>query len=184
MLIINCIQYALYDSKGSNMTQAKQFISYLEEWLIAAILAYLAIITPIQVFMRHVVGQSLSWSEESVRFAFIWMIMLGFSAGVRRDTHIRVLLVFDCLKGKARYVVQMLVHILFFITAAAVFYLSILNVTSFIEFPQVSPALGVPMQYVYLAAPVGFGLTMIRLIQRMILDTRSFRHAPHSPTEK
>ncbi|SBV97005.1 putative C4-dicarboxylate transport system (Permease small protein) [uncultured delta proteobacterium] len=166
------------------MKLAKEFVNYLEEWLIAVILAYLAIITALQVFMRHVVGDSLSWSEETLRFAFIWMIMLGFSAGVRRDTHIRVLLVFDRLSGRARYVVQMLVHIFFFITAAIIFYLSMLSVDSFVEFPQVSPATGISMQYVYLAAPVGFGLTMIRLAQRMVIDTRSFRRDGQRPDAK
>ena len=42
---------------------------------------------------------------------------------------------------------------------------------------QTSPALGLPMWIVYLAGPVGFALTSIRLIQQMVSTTDDIKTA-------
>ena len=52
---------------------------YLEETLLVAALAAMAVIMGIQVFSRYVLGASLSWSEELTRYIFIWAGFLSVS---------------------------------------------------------------------------------------------------------
>ena len=53
---------------------------YLEETLLVAALAAMAVIMGIQVFSRYVLGASLSWSEELTRYIFIWAGFLSVSS--------------------------------------------------------------------------------------------------------
>lgn len=57
---------------------------------------------------------------------------------------------------------------LFLLFAIAMVYFGILVVGMQISSGQVSPAMGLPMQYVYAAPVLGFTLTAIRLIQKII----------------
>ena len=42
-------------------------------------------------------------------------------------------------------------------------------------FGQKSASLGLPMAYVYAAPVVGFALTLIRLLQRIVLELRAYQ---------
>ena len=157
----------------------KLFHNY-EEYLIGIFLVAISAVAILQVIMRHIFHNSLSWSEEAMRFMFIWLVMLGFSDGVKKNTHIKVTIIYDRLHGLAKYLLGMLVHAVFFVTAGFVFIQSLQNVAAFLRFPQISPALHIPMQLVYLAGPVGFGSTLLRLVERMAGDTKGYLVSKHS----
>lgn len=63
---------------------------YFEESLMLILLAAMVCIMGLQVFMRYVMQNSLSWPEEMTRYMFIWFVFLGISYGIRNDIHIRV----------------------------------------------------------------------------------------------
>ena len=58
-------------------------------------------------------------------------------------------------------------YILFLIFAVSIVYYGIMVVGMQIASGQVSPAMGLPMQYVYVAPVVGMVLTVIRLVQKI-----------------
>lgn len=62
----------------------------LEAALMIVLLAAATIIVFLQVIMRYAFDSSLSWSEESARYLFIWLIYLGISYCAKHDRHIRV----------------------------------------------------------------------------------------------
>ena len=41
--------------------------------------------------------------------------------------------------------------------------------------PQTSPALKIPMQWVYACLPIGLGLTALRLVQNFLLRIKGYR---------
>ena len=59
-------------------------------------LSLMTFVIILQVFYRYVLGSSLSWSEESARFLFIWVVMLGASMGVKEGFHVAVTLFVFC----------------------------------------------------------------------------------------
>ena len=63
---------------------------YLEEVLLVAALAAMAVIMGIQVFSRYVLSASLSWSEELTRYIFIWAGFLSVSYCTKKCISIKI----------------------------------------------------------------------------------------------
>ena len=54
---------------------------------IALILLIVVAIT-VQVFTRYALGRPIAWVEESATYAFIWMVFVGASVGLKLGRHI------------------------------------------------------------------------------------------------
>lgn len=63
---------------------------------------------------------------------------------------------------------NMLSNIIFIVFAVVIVYYGQDIALRILELGQESPALHIPMGIVYLATPVGMGLTVIRLVQQLI----------------
>ena len=140
----------------------------LEKMICTVTLALMSAIIVAQVFFRNVLNNSLSWSEELARYLFIWTIYIGISYGVKMDKHVAVDAVYSYMpKGVKKYY-AMIAYALFLLFAVAIVYYGVTVVGMQISSGQVSPAMGLPMQYVYVAPVVGMVLTVIRLVQKII----------------
>ncbi|MCI8572906.1 MAG: TRAP transporter small permease [Oscillibacter sp.] len=140
----------------------------LEKMICTVTLALMSAIIVAQVFFRYVLNNSLSWSEELARYLFIWTIYIGISYGVKMDKHVAVDAVYSYMpKGVKKYY-AMIAYALFLLFAVAIVYYGVTVVGMQISSGQVSPAMGLPMQYVYVAPVVGMVLTVIRLVQKII----------------
>lgn len=62
----------------------------LEDWLVVLIMAALALITFANVLLRYFTDTSFAWTEEISIFLMIVLAMVGGSAAVARDQHIRI----------------------------------------------------------------------------------------------
>lgn len=151
----------------------KYFDEHFEESLVVLMMAAMSIIIGLQIFMRYVVGASLSWSEELSRYLFIWATYLGVAYGVRKDAHIRVSMVTDLMSARNAVYMRILTHILFGAFAAFVMYQGWIMVEKTFRFGQKSASLGIPMGFVYLAPLTGFAFTILRLLQAIVLDLRN-----------
>ena len=139
-----------------------------EKMICTVTLALMSAIIVAQVFFRYVLNNSLSWSEELARYLFIWTIYIGISYGVKMDKHVAVDAVYSYMpKGVKKYY-AMIAYALFLLFAVAIVYYGVTVVGMQISSGQVSPAMGLPMQYVYVAPVVGMVLTVIRLVQKII----------------
>lgn len=145
----------------------------IEKMLCVIALALMSAVIVAQVFCRYVLNSSLSWSEELARYLFIWMIYIGISYGVKLDKHICVDAVYSFAPKSIKRYYAIVSYLLFLLFAVAMVYFGILVVGMQISSGQVSPAMGVPMQYVYAAPVVGFVLTAIRLVQKVIEAIRA-----------
>ena len=56
----------------------------------ALALAFMTIITFIQVVLRYVFGTGWVWSLEATTYTFAWLVLIGMSYGVRTRAHIAV----------------------------------------------------------------------------------------------
>ncbi|SFK17106.1 TRAP-type C4-dicarboxylate transport system, small permease component [Halobacillus dabanensis] len=125
----------------------------------------------LQVAMR-VSGNSLSWSEELGRYCFIWLVYIGISYGVKKQRHIKVDVMLLLLKGKAKLTLAIIANLLFLFFSLYVVVNGYDIASQLLSFGQQSPALNIPMGLVYMATPVGFALTAIRLVQNLIVQIK------------
>ena len=79
--------------------------------LVAMFAAMIAAIF-LQIIMRFVFNNSLSWSEELGKFIFVWISWLGISIGERRREHIRITLIVDKLSVKWQKIFEIIANIL------------------------------------------------------------------------
>lgn len=145
---------------------------HFEEAIIVLLMAVMSLLIGTQIFMRYVVGASLSWSEELSRYFFIWATYLGIAYAVRKDAHIRVTMLTDILTPGWRRAARILTHVIFGAFALYVMYQGWFMVEKTFRFGQKSASLGLPMGYVYLAPLTGFALVVLRLIQQIVFDLR------------
>ncbi|MDR1269223.1 MAG: TRAP transporter small permease, partial [Planctomycetaceae bacterium] len=62
----------------------------ISDWSLIVLFAVILILMNVSIFYRYVLNNSLSWSDEAVRFAFVWFTFLGSAIVFRDNVHIRV----------------------------------------------------------------------------------------------
>jgi TRAP-type C4-dicarboxylate transport system permease small subunit len=72
------------------MHKIKNNIDRAADALLTALSASLSVIVLTAVFFRYALNQSLSWSDELVRYLFVWFTLLGAAVALREREHIRV----------------------------------------------------------------------------------------------
>ncbi|MDO7786038.1 TRAP transporter small permease [Desulforamulus aquiferis] len=150
----------------------KKIDEHFEEYLLSAILSTAVVLIAVQVFMRYVLEASPSWTEELARYLFIWMVYIGISYGVKKQRHIKVDVIMLILSERAKKSIIIISNFLFIIFCLVIIQQGTAVAIKLLSFGQTSPALSIPMGYVYLASPIGLSLSIIRLIQNIILQIR------------
>lgn len=116
-----------------------------------------------QVFWRYVLQSSLYWSEELLRYMYVWVIFLGIGIGIRSRIHVAIDAFVTLLKGRLRYALKMFIHLLTVIFLVLVIVIGI-RFTLY-NLGQISPAVQLPMSLVYLAIPLGGFFALIFAIE-------------------
>lgn len=119
----------------------------------------------IQVIMRYVFNNSLSWSEELARYLFIWLVFIGVSYGAKEMKHLKIDVCINLFPKKARPYVIILADIIVLIFAGIVIYAAYTTVVKYYHIGTASPAIHCPLWVVHSAALVGYGLTAVRQVQ-------------------
>lgn len=147
---------------------------HIEEVLLILFSTIMVVVIFLQVVMRQF-DNSLSWSEELARYSFIWLVYIGISYGVKKDRHIKVDVALLLLKEKGKIILTIIANLLFIVFAIFVIRYGYDIANQLLNFGQKSPANQIPMGLVYMATPVGMGLTLIRLIQNLIKHIKALR---------
>ncbi|MBO0588559.1 TRAP transporter small permease [Sporosarcina sp. E16_8] len=153
------------------MNIIRWFDRHIEELLLTILSTIMVAVIFVQVVMRQL-DSSLSWSEELARFCFIWLIYIGISYGVKKQRHIKVDVILVFLNQKGKVIINIIANVLFMAFAVFVIIYGFEIANKLLGFGQKSPALQIPMGLVYMSAPIGMGLTLIRLIQNLIKHLR------------
>ena len=140
---------------------------HFEEILLVPALAFSTILIFAQVCTRAF-GNSISWSEELVRYLYVWETWLGVSYATKRGSQLRITMIRDKLSPKGQMAVEIFVTIVWLAFAAFVFYMGVRAIGQIAKFGQVSSALRVPLKYCYLSIPVGMAMMSVRLIESSI----------------
>ena len=141
---------------------------HLEEIILLPAFTVSTVLIFIQVIMRYVFHHSLAWSEELVRYMYVWETWIGVSYAAHRGSHLRITMIRDKLPPKAKQAVEILVMIIWIGFAVFVFSQGCRAIETITRFGQKSSALRIPMQWCYLSIPVGMIMMTIRLIENAI----------------
>jgi TRAP-type C4-dicarboxylate transport system permease small subunit len=136
--------------------------------LIVALMAAILSVTLLGVFFRYVLNASLFWGEEVARYLSVWMIFLSVSVAYRTEEHVRITALIEWLPIRFRRYLWMVATIFELLLALVLTWYGWLLASNNLRRGQLSPALQLPIGWVYMAIPVGFGLTGVCLVVRLV----------------
>ena len=144
----------------------------LMEVVIVFMLGAMVVITGAQIVFR-IFFTSLAWSEEATRYLLIWSTLLGAGCVYKHAGHISIPLLQDLLPEKAKDVIQILIHGLCILLHGLCGVLFILVVWYGIQYfgrqgKQLSPAMRLPMRYVYTCIPIGCGIMAFHALDAIV----------------
>lgn len=141
--------------------------------LIETVILVLALVVSVaalivDVTLRNTTGVALSWAAELTRYAIVWMVFVGGGVAAREGNHISIDVIGEILPNHLRKGLT-IGSLVFSALASAVFaVISVKLVMQMFMFHQLSASLEIPMWWVYLAMPVGFGLMTLRFLQAAV----------------
>ncbi|MDR1966213.1 MAG: TRAP transporter small permease [Synergistaceae bacterium] len=145
----------------------KKFFDNFEEYLCVLGTAVMTAVVFLQVIMRYIFSNSLSWSEELARFVFLWISWVGASYAVKTASHFRVEMFVNIFKGRARKYLEIFVLIVWFLFCFFLAWHGTKLVLFLVETNQSSAAMRIPMSVPYASVPVGCALMCVRLVIEM-----------------
>ena len=147
------------------MKELKWVDENLEKAIIGVMLTLMILIMGIQVVSRYVFNASLTWSEELTRYLFVWSGFLSLPYTIKAGITLKIDQFYNMLPEGLRKALNVINHVVMIVFFTFMCYHSVGVVGSAIRSGQKSPALGLPMHLVQVAAVVGFGLAVLRTAQ-------------------
>jgi TRAP-type C4-dicarboxylate transport system permease small subunit len=133
------------------------------KWVGGVLFLAMVVIIVIQVIARYVLRSSLSWTEETSRFFFIWIVLLGTVIGVHDHSHVAVEFLLNMLPQPVNRLLKTL-YTLCLCVLAGVMIWSGTELARAVAV-QLSPATRVSMSYVYSAVPVCAVIMLVHLLR-------------------
>jgi TRAP-type transport system small permease protein len=123
----------------------------LAKWSAIVAAVIMTIMIFLQVIFRYVIKAPLSFSEELARYMFVWSVAMGSALALRKRQHIGVEVVVEWLPVRVRDKVKTVGGLFSLLFFGLLVWYGFVMVGATMD--QLSPALLLPMGYVYLAIP-------------------------------
>lgn len=142
------------------MIALKRSLDKILGWVLVVLMAISVINVLWQVFSRFVLNDPSTFTDELARFLLIWVGILGAAYAAGKHLHLAIDLFQDRASDLTRQKVMVFVDICIFLFSFLVMVIggwSLVSVS--FELGQLSPALQLPLGYIYLVVPIS-GLIM------------------------
>ena len=140
-------------------------INRLVENICAALMILLTLETCYVVIMRRVFNNTPTWGEIIARLLLVYACLLGYSIGVREDTHIRI----DCFD---RFIPKKVLTVLDWFTTICLAGVSVFAIVEGIKLTilcskNVISGLGIPSSWMMVCVPTGGIFCLLQTISRV-----------------
>ncbi len=151
------------------MSKIKYFFNNFEFLLGGVFTVVMVAVLFLQVITRYVFHYSLAFAEELGVIMFIMTVYFGAIGATRRNQHLRIELLTNKLKPKAKLFVGIIANIVFIVANAFIIYSIITVTTNLFNYGMTTAILGIPKWICYTALPFSFLMITLRLIQDCFL---------------
>lgn len=140
----------------------------IEENVIGASLLVVTFVLVLNVILRYIFNASSVWAEEFIRYVMIWITFIGSSVCFRRGIHVGIDFILSFTSDRASRFIHM------FVTLMSIFFMLLMFKFSFdlflfsVNTGQITPAMQIPLYWVYLAIPLSSILSLIYLVRILI----------------
>lgn len=140
-------------------------VNRLEEGIMATLLAFMTILTFVQVVLRYAFNTGLVWSLEATTYSFGALVLIGMSYGVRTKSHIAIDSLTKNLPGKARHYVVSFAVACCFTYAILMLYGSSVLVERLFVLGNLARDVPAPKWLLTATMPLGFALLAFRFLE-------------------
>jgi len=141
------------------------------------ILAIMAFSVFLQVVLRYIGWNPFDGIDELPRYLFVWLVMIGAAAAMYRGEHTALHYFRDKLGTRSRALTMVIVDV-----AGIAMFVTFIKL-SFVLVPnaqfQTSAGLGLTLDYVYAAVPVGAALIILPMLRNLITQLRVLWQKPY-----
>lgn len=139
-------------------------VDRVENTLVTALMLIATVTAVVQVAARYVFNNSLYWSEELILYSLITMSFLTMGMGVRYAAHISVDAGLAFVGPKLSRAMQMIAALMGIGFAAILIYYGYRLSQNTVRMGQLSPAMRIPVGYIYLIIPVSGAFMALRYL--------------------
>lgn len=148
-----------------------KILDKIERVIITGLFIEVVIVGIMQVIWRFVLQASLSWSEELLRYSFVWITFLAASVAVPADRHVNVGLLMSKLRGSKQKKVLLFNYAVCFIFSFVILFFSIKLLIVLYSTGQKSAAMQIFMYIPYTAITISFFSMTFKFAVKMIDST-------------
>lgn len=150
----------------SFLSSPGEFLRRLENFLVAFLLAVIALAVFFGVFFRYVLKDPLIWSEELSLICFAWLIFIGAAICSREKMHMRIDVFSRLFSLRKQKILDRWTLYLMAILSGVLIYFGLRH--ALYAFPTKTTALGLSWTYVFLSVPVGASLMLFHFLQELL----------------
>ncbi len=140
-------------------------LARLEEFILVALFAFMAVMNFLNVVCRYCFANSFSFTEEVTITAFVWVSMVGIAVGYKRLAHLGMSFLVDNMPKKVQPFMALLSMICSVVLILLLFQYGSEMVSNQMRLGSKTPALGMPMYIQGLSIPVGAIFCLIRAVE-------------------
>lgn len=133
----------------------KSRIDLFLEWTLAILLGTMVLDVFWGVITRYILDSQSSWTDELARYLLIWLSILGAAYASGKKLHIAIDLLPQYLNDRNQKILDIVITAIVLLFAITVFLIGGLRyVYISFELGQTSPALKLPIGFVYIVMPI------------------------------
>lgn len=146
------------------MSAVLRLYNKFEEYLLVLSLAVSVALVALQIVFRYFINASIPWSEELTRYIFIWQIWLGTSFAQRDGKHLKVEVLYSLMNPAGKKFLSVLSNLIFLSFCVFLTVNGLSLVMNLAHRYSLSPAMEIPLLFVYLSLPVSNFVLSVRII--------------------
>lgn len=148
------------------MTQIIQYIEKTLKFLVVTAIGLMLSIVFLQVISRYVFSYTPSFAEELSRYLFVWVVFLALPLVAKSGGHMAIETITSRVKGAKLKFCRVMADIftIAFLLLMTVYGVRMVSIADF----QTSPAMVIPMSWVYAVIPFGCAIMCFNVIVHLI----------------
>lgn len=147
------------------MRRISRWLSLSLEVIAMALVVALSAVALLGVVDRYALHTGIGWTEEGARFLLIWASFLSAAVVFERRSHFAVMVMVSLLPRRVQGLLAILVNLVA-LAILGILFVQGLAVTEAMSI-QRSPALNLPMNYIYASLPI----SLVFVIFFLLVDT-------------
>lgn len=148
------------------MTKIMLYIEKILKFLVVSAIGLMLSIVFLQVISRYVFNYTPSFAEELSRYLFVWVVFLSLPLVAKGGGHMAIETITSRIKGTKLKVCRVLADsfTIIFLVLMTVYGIRMVSIANF----QTSPAMVIPMSWVYVVIPVGCAIMCLNVIAHLL----------------